>query len=140
MSKEDQELLEMMNGENKPLHPDTIHITLGEKPKATERDEPKTARQEVPKKEAKDQAEVKAVHIPTHNYMDGKWEPVKPAPNAMDKLKACAKWLGLFGSLSCLVFYWEQAGLMASSIAVPTMCVCTALGGWGLGKIAGGSK
>lgn len=126
MSKEDQELLEMMNGENKPLHPDTIHITLGEKPKA--------------KQEPTEWAEAKDIHTPTHNYMDGKWEPVKPAPGYMDKLKACAKWLGLFGSLSCLVFYWEQAGLMASSIAVPTMCVCTALGGWGLGKIAGGSK
>lgn len=132
MSKEDQELLEMMSGENKPLHPDTIHITLGEKPKAK-----KEAVQQV---EAVERAEVKDVHVPTHNYMDGKWEPVKPAPNAMEKLKGCAKWLGLFGSLSCLVFYWEQAGLMASSIAVPTMCVCTALGGWGLGKIAGGSK
>lgn len=122
----------MMSGENKPLHPDTIHITLGEKPKAK-----KEAVQQV---EAVERAEVKDVHVPTHNYMDGKWEPVKPAPNAMEKLKGCAKWLGLFGSLSCLVFYWEQAGLMASSIAVPTMCVCTALGGWGLGKIAGGSK
>lgn len=130
MSKEDQELLEMMSGENKPLHPDTIHITLGEKPKAKTTEPVK----------AVEQAEVKDVHVPTHNYMDGKWEPVKPAPNAMEKLKGCAKWLGLFGSLSCLVFYWEQAGLMASSIAVPTMCVCTALGGWGLGKIAGGSK
>lgn len=130
MSKEDQELLEMMSGENKPLHPDTIHITLGEKPKAKTTEQVK----------AVERAEVKDVHVPTHNYMDGKWEPVKPAPNAMDKLKGCAKWLGLFGCLTCLVFYWEQAGLMASSIAVPTMCVCTALGGWGLGKIAGGSK
>lgn len=125
MSKEDQELLEMMSGENKQLHPDTIHITLGEKPKP---------------KQAPEQPETKSAHVPTHNYQDGKWEPVKPTPNYMDKLKACAKWLGIFGGLSCLVFYWEQAGLMASSIAVPTMCVCTALGGWGLGKIAGGSK
>lgn len=136
MSKEDQELLEMMSGENKPLHPDTIHITLGEKPKVKK----EAVQQPEAKKEAEDQAEAKNVHIPTHDYVDGKWEPVKPAPNAMEKLKGCAKWLGLFGSLSCLVFYWEQAGLMASSIAVPTMCVCTALGGWGLGKIAGGSK
>lgn len=130
MSKEDQELLEMMSGENKSQHPDTIHITLGAKP---------TKRQEPPREETTPEPKHDP-HTPTHDYMDGSWQPVKPDPNAMDKLKGCAKWLSLFGFLTCLVFYWEQAGLMASSIAVPTMCVCTALGGWGLGKIAGGKK
>lgn len=66
--------------------------------------------------------------------IDTQWEPVKPAPNWLDKLKDCTKWLFLFGSLSCLVCYWQGAGLMDSSIAVPTMCVCTALGGVGVGK------
>lgn len=67
--------------------------------------------------------------------MDAQWEPVK-VNTWLDKLKACAIWALGFGSLSCLVFFWEQAGLMASSIAVPTMCVLTALGGWGVGKNA----
>lgn len=63
---------------------------------------------------------------------DAPWEYVKP--NWMDNLKACAKSVLLFGGLSVLVFYWQQAGLMAPSIAVPSMCVCTALAGLGCGK------
>lgn len=67
--------------------------------------------------------------------VEAQWEPVKEI-TWMDKLKACAIWAVGFSSLSCLVFYWQQAGLMASSIAVPTMCVFTALAGWGVGKNA----
>lgn len=73
----------------------------------------------------------------THEYRDGKWEPVKEE-TWMDRLKGCAKWAAGFGGLSFLLFYWNQAGLMAESIAVPCMCICTALAGWGIGKEAGG--
>jgi hypothetical protein len=71
---------------------------------------------------------------PTSKPVEAQWEPVKYAPTWMDNLKACAKSVMLFGGLSALVFYWQQAGLMASSIAVPTMCVITALAGVGIGK------
>lgn len=77
----------------------------------------------------------KETHKPTHNYNGKSWEPVKE-PNWMDNLKGCAKWAIGFGGLSFLLFYWEQAGLMAESIAVPCMCLCTALAGWGVGKTA----
>ena len=72
-------------------------------------------------------------HKPTHNYKDGTWEPVKE-PNWMDNLKDTAKWVVGFGGLSFLLFYWMEAGLMAESVAVPCMCLCTALAGWGAGK------
>ena len=68
-------------------------------------------------------------------------EPARPAPGVMDKLIDCAKHTTLFGGLSFLCFYWEQAGLMAESIAVPCMCVCTALLGLSVGKLlAGGGR
>ena len=86
-----------------------------------------------PKKENKPSEKTKA-------YENAKWEPVKPDPNFMDKLKACAKWAALFGGLSCLVFYWKESGLMAESIAVPCIAVCTALAGWGCGKTVGGKR
>lgn len=66
--------------------------------------------------------------------MDAQWEPARPEPNWMDRLKDCAKWVCIFGILSCLIFYWKQTGLMHESIAVPSMCVCTALAGWGAGR------
>ena len=75
-------------------------------------------------------------HKSKEKPMEAQWEPVRPEPNWYDKLKACAKSVLLFGGLTILVFYWQQAGLMASSVAVPTMCVFTALAGWGCGKNA----
>lgn len=78
----------------------------------------------------------KAAQNPTGKAMEGQWEPVKPEPGFMDNLKDCAKAAVLFGGLSSLIFYWQQAGLMAESIAVPSMCVCTALLGWSIGKYA----
>jgi hypothetical protein len=74
------------------------------------------------------------VKKPTRKPVDAQWEPAKPNPDWLDKLKDCVKWVFLFGGLSCLVFYWQGAGLMDPSIAVPTMCACTALAGVGVGK------
>ena len=71
---------------------------------------------------------------PTRKPVDAQWEPAKPDPNWLDNLKACVKHAVIFGGLSFLVFYWQQAGLMDSSVAVPTMCVCTALAGLGVGR------
>lgn len=132
MSIEDKELDEMFHGEEKPLHPDTVHTSL------TANEQNRAVRKE--RSTAAEKTAQKSIHQPTHNFKDGKWEPIgeppKPTPNSMDRLKACAKWVMLFGGLSFLLFYWEQAGLMASSIAVPSMCICTMLAGWGVGKNA----
>ena len=70
----------------------------------------------------------------TRKPVDAQWEPTKPDPNWLDSLKACVKHAAIYGGLSLLVFYWQQAGLMDSSVAVPTMCICTALAGVGVGK------
>lgn len=75
-------------------------------------------------------------HKPTHNFNGKSWEPIKER-TWRDNLKACAQWVIGFGGLSFLLFYWELAGLMAESIAVPCMCICTALAGWGVGKNVG---
>lgn len=76
----------------------------------------------------------KVVQKPISKAVDAQWEPAKPEPNWMDNLKACAKSVLLFGSLSFLIFYWKEAGLMAESIAVPAIAVCTALAGFGAGR------
>lgn len=74
----------------------------------------------------------KSTRKPTEDI--GKYPITKP--DFYTRLWASAKQALLFGGLSLLVFYWQQAGLMASSIAVPSMCVCTLLVGWGIGKNA----
>lgn len=78
----------------------------------------------------------KVAQKPKDKPIEELWQPPKPAPGFMDKLKDAVKWTATFGFLSLLVFYWKEAGLMAESIAVPSIAVCTALAGWGLGKNA----
>jgi hypothetical protein len=63
---------------------------------------------------------------------DAEWEPTPHDPTQMEKLKACAKWVLSFGGLNLLIFYWQMAGLMAESIAVPCMWICCALVGYGV--------
>lgn len=71
---------------------------------------------------------------PTQKPVEALWEPVKPEPNWLDKLKSCAMWAGGFGGLTMLFFSWQQAGLMDETVALPTMLACAVLAGWGCGK------
>ena len=111
MNKEDRELAEIFSGEEKPLHPDTLHITLG-------------AKKEAPKQKPKEKP------------LAEQFEPKKPVPNYMDKLMACAKSAILFGGLSLMFFYFQQSGQMELSASMPCICACCVLGGWGVGKNA----
>lgn len=67
---------------------------------------------------------------------DTYWEPIKTAPNFMDKLAACAKWSLIFGALCSLFFYWQLTGHMEDTAAVPSMLACALLLGWNVGKAA----
>ena len=128
MSKEDKELDEMFHGEEKPMHPDTVHITYS-KPSEDIFKKETTTTTHAEKTAQKDP------HKPTHNFDGKSWEPIKER-TWVDKLKDAVKWGFCFGCLSCLVFYWKEAGLMAESVAVPTIAICTALAGYGIGKNA----
>ena len=98
-------------------------IPLAEMPK----EKKKAANTTPAKKAAQKPAERPAEE--EHKYA----EPVKPR-NWMDGLKECAKWALTFGGLNMLIFYWQQAGLMAESISIPCMWVCCALAGFGVGR------
>lgn len=71
------------------------------------------------------------------SFSDAQLQPVNSKPNQMDKLAECAKCCLIFGGLNMLIFYWQQAGLMAESISVPCMWVCCVLAGFGIGKVIG---
>jgi hypothetical protein len=71
----------------------------------------------------------------TEKPVEAQWEPVKEN-TWLDNLKACAFWSIGFGCLTLLLFCWQQEGLMDASIAIPSMWVSTALGGWGVGRNA----
>ncbi len=110
----------------KGIFGDRFHDETQSKPKTEEKKHPTANTTDIPKQERK----------VTDKSVDDKWEPVKTSPNWLDKLKGSAVWALGFGSLSFLVFSWQQAELMDSSIAIPTMCIFTALAGFGVGKNA----
>ena len=61
---------------------------------------------------------------------------VKAAPSLRNRLIGSIKWATTFGCLNMLIWYWQLAGLMDESIAVPCMWVCCFLAGCGVGKNA----
>jgi hypothetical protein len=93
-----------------------------------------TQKEVISKKETTTEVK-KSAHKPTHNYKDGTWEPVRDRTWA-DNLKECARWVVGFGGLSFLVFYWMETGLMAESVAVPSIAICTMLAGFSAGRCA----
>lgn len=66
--------------------------------------------------------------------MDAQWEPVKGKPTILDLVQDCAKHVGLYAALNLVLFYWQQAELLADKAATPAMWVCALLAGFELGK------
>lgn len=64
--------------------------------------------------------------------MDAHWEPVKPT--TIDRLKDCLSRMSVYAAANLILFYWQQAGLLADKAAVPAMWVCALLAGYQLGK------
>lgn len=120
MNKEDMELEAMFHGEEKPMHPETIHITLGEKPTV----KPYPKKQSEPNKEcAKEEKPVQAL-----------WEPVKPDPNEMEKLKRTAKDVCKYAVLSLILFWWQQTGRLEETTAWYSLLVCVGMVFFSVGK------
>ena len=123
--KEDMELNEMFHGEEKPMHPDTVHITLGGS--------------DVPKNTRKAEKEAKVMpgkDIP----VEALWEPEKPAPNYMDKLKSTVKDVSLYAVLSLVLFYWQQTGRLEVTTSWYALLVCVGMVFFSIGKNCRGGK
>ena len=124
MSAEDKQIDEMLHGEEKPLHPDTVHITIG-KPSQPVKAEKNPVNKE-PTKEKKTAQKL------TGKPMDAEYEPVKTWYD--EKTVYCVKWFLIFAGLEYLVFYWMQTGQMQSTAAMPSMIACALLAGISVGK------
>lgn len=124
MSAEDKQLEEMFHGEEKPLHPDTVHITLG-KPSQPAKTEKKPVNKEPVKEKKKAQK-------PTEKPVDAECEPVKTWYD--ENTVNMVKWVVIFMGLEYLFFYWQQTGQMQSTAAMPSMIVCALLAGISVGK------
>lgn len=122
MNKEDMELEEMFHGEEKPLHPDTVHITLNGSAKPTAK--PVSDKQSEPVKNVPEK----------EKPIEALWEPVKPAPDFMAKLKATAKDVCLYAVLSLVLFYWQQTGRIDITTSWYALLVCVGMVFFSVGK------
>ena len=69
------------------------------------------------------------------------WEPVRPEPNFIDKLKQTAKDVSLFSVLSVTLFYWQQTGKLEETTAWYALLVCVGMVFFSIGKnFRGGVK
>lgn len=67
--------------------------------------------------------------------VNAKWEPVpKSVQSWYGCLVGCAKWVVICGGISTLLFLFWINELMAAEAAVPCVCACMMLGGYGVGK------
>ena len=77
-----------------------------------------------------------ADHRPAESskVLDGRWTQLNTV-SPMAKLKGCAKGVWLYGCISLLLFWWQQAGLLDSKAAVPSFIVLALLAGVQIGSI-----
>lgn len=79
------------------------------------------------------------VKVPTEKKtckkaMDATWMPVKAEPTEIQRLVDCAKGTVVYGGLSAVLFWWQQAGLLASEAAWPSFIVLALLAGLKIGS------
>lgn len=121
MNNEDKELHDIFHGEEKPMHPETIHITLGaEKP----------ARKPVTTKESNPGKNTHKEEKP----VDVSWEPVKPSRDFVDKLKQTAKDTCMYAVLSMILFYWQQTGRLETTTSWYALLLCVGMVFFSIGK------
>lgn len=68
--------------------------------------------------------------------MDATWVPVKAEPTEIQRLVNCAKGTVVYGGLSAVLFWWQQAGLLASEAAWPSFIILALLAGLKIGSCA----
>ena len=120
--REDTELQEMFHGEEKPMHPDTVHITLNgaDKPTARRRAaESAGTCKKVPEKQ---------------NTVESPCVPVKPDPDSMEKIKQMAKDVCKYAALSLILFWWQQTGRLEETTAWYSLLVCVGMVFFSVGK------
>ena len=84
----------------------------------------KKAAEKVPQKEAASREEM---------AVDAKWVKLYTV-SPMAKVKNCAKQTVLYGGISAVLFWWQQAGLLDPKAAIPSFIVLALLAGLRIGS------
>ncbi len=81
-------------------------------------------------------AQVSAEKKSRRKVMGDSCKPAKGKPTDIERVAACAKQALLYGGISALLFWWQQADLLASEAAVPSFIVLALLTGLKIGSCA----
>ena len=73
---------------------------------------------------------------PEKKALNASWAPVKAEPTEIQRLVNCAKGTVVYGVLSAVLFWWQQAGLLAPEAAWPSFIVLALLAGLKIGSCA----
>lgn len=95
----------------------------------------------IPAPAPKGEKKPEPVKVPTEKKtckkaMDATWMPVKAESGEIQRLVNCAKGTVVYGGLSAVLFWWQQAGLLASEAAWPSFIVLALLAGLKIGSCA----
>lgn len=89
----------------------------------------------------KEEKKPEPVKVPTEKKtckkaMDATWMPVKAESDEIQRLMNCAKGTVVYGGLSAVLFWWQQAGLLAPEAAWPSFIILALLAGLKIGSCA----
>ena len=93
-------------------------------------DETVPAQMPVMEQKSRPKAEKKANEAPVAEYVPVQEKRRSP----MDRIANSAKWGGICGAISMMLWWYEVNGMMDMEAAYPWIIVCALLAGFGVGK------
>lgn len=97
-------------------------------------DETVPAAMPVMEQKAKPKA-AKQPEVQKNDVMDAQFIPFPTAPRGLiDRLYDMTKWLGICGSISMLLWWFQVNGMMDMEAAYPCILACAIIGGIGVGR------
>ena len=84
-------------------------------------------------------------HTPVKNVpakekpVESQWEPEKPAPNWLDRLKTTAKNTAIYAIVSVVLFWWQQTGRIDYDTAWYALLLCVGMVFFSVGRVWNGA-
>ena len=86
----------------------------------------------------KSHVHVKNVHA-NEIPVEAQWEPAKPEPNWLDRLRTTAKSVAIYAIVSAVLFWWQQTGRMDYDTAWWALLLCVGMVFFSVGRAWNGA-
>lgn len=79
-------------------------------------------------------------NVPTKGkFAESQWEPEKPEPNWLDRLRTTAKSTALYAIVSVVLFWWQQTGRIDYDTAWYALLLCVGMVFFSVGRVWNGA-